>query len=139
MPVQFDEYESSGDGVELTIREGSNAHRILAFLLDHPEKGFTPREIAEATDVPKGSVGPTLQRLAERDLVLHKQPYWSAARDDRIASYEAMLASMASLADRYGDEGWREVDPDEHSVGENEMATWRSGNEDSRGESEDDG
>ncbi|MFB6296874.1 MAG: MarR family transcriptional regulator [Halobacteriales archaeon] len=126
MPVQFDEYESSGDGIEWTIREGSNAHRILAFLLDHPEKGFTPNEIADGTDIPKGSVGPTLQRLKERDLVRHKQPYWSAARDDRIASYEAILASMETLRDRYGDEGWRGVDPEEHSVGEDEIAEWRS-------------
>lgn len=137
MPVQFDEYESSDDGVEWTIREGSNAHRILAFLLKDPERGFTPSEIAEATEVPKGSVGPTLQRLLERDLVRHKQPYWSAARDDRVASYEAMFASMESLADRYGDGGWGDVDPDEHRVGEDEMAEWRSADEDGR--VEDDG
>jgi hypothetical protein len=131
MPVQFDEYDSSDDGVEWAIRENSNAHRILAFLLAYPDIGFTPSEIADATDVPKGSVGPTLQRLRERDLVRHKRPYWSAARDDRIAAYEAMLASMETLADRYGDDGWRHVDPDEHSVGADEIAAWRSSDDDS--------
>ena len=75
MPVQFDEYDSSDDGVEWAIRENSNAHRILALLLAYPDIGFTPSEIADATDVPKGSVGPTLQRLRERDLVRHKRPY----------------------------------------------------------------
>lgn len=123
MPVQFDEFDSTDE--EWTIREGSNAHRILSFLLAEPEKGFTPSEIAEATGMPEGSVGPTLQRLAERDLVRHKRPYWSAARDDRIAAYEAMLASMEALADDA--EGWDEVDPDRHRVAEDALAEWRAG------------
>lgn len=125
MPVQFDQYEAHAAGNDWPVREGSNAHRILRFLLEHPDTGFTPSEIAEATDVPHGSVGPTLQRLEARDLVRHKEPYWAAARDDRLAAYEGMLLSLDALADR--DDGWAAVDPTDHELTPAELEAWRSG------------
>lgn len=74
MPVRFDDYEDHTNDAEWTLQSGSNAHRIVSFLLDHPETGFTPSEIAAETDVPNGSV-PTLQRLHRHGLVRHKEPY----------------------------------------------------------------
>ncbi|MFB6205845.1 MAG: MarR family transcriptional regulator [Haloglomus sp.] len=103
MPVQFDEYERSAEQVDWRPTPGSNAATILAFLIRHRGTGFTPSEIAEETDVPVGSAGPTLQRLNERDLVRHQEPYWAAAEDDRIAAYESMLREMEALAD---DDAW---------------------------------
>ena len=76
MPVEFEEYQNSNDDDDLdwTLREGSNAHLILSFLAEHPDQGFTPKEIHEATGVTRGSVGKTLQRLADRQLVRHAEP-----------------------------------------------------------------
>lgn len=96
---------------------------IVAFLLDHPETGFTPSEIAEATDIPEGSVGPTLQRLRKRDLVQHKGPYWAIADDDSLAAYEAMLHSMTGESDT-GRE-WAEIDSEEYEADPDELAAWR--------------
>lgn len=121
MPVKFDNYERQSDGVDWTITEGSNAHAILSFLLENPETGFTPSEIAEATDLPNGSVGPTLQRLEDRDLVRHREPYWAAATGDRIAAYEAMFHSMAANAT----DEWSAVDPGGHEVDPDELEDWR--------------
>ena len=125
MPVQFDEYERRADEVEWLPIRGSNAQKILSFLLAHPETGFTPSEIAEAVDVPVGSVGPTLQRLSEHGLVRHKEPYWAIEDDERIATYESVLRSMDALHDRYGDEGWADVDREAYEVDEAELEAWR--------------
>lgn len=124
MPVQFDDYDREADEVDWVLTEGSNAHTILSFLLDHPETGFTPSEIAEATGLPQGSVGPTLQRLHKRDLVRHKEPYWAIGTDDRVAAYEAMLQSMEAITARGGEE-WAEIDRSEYEVDEDELEAWR--------------
>lgn len=118
MPVRFDEYVDIDHDFDPMLREGSNGHRVLSFLADHPGQGFTPKEVREATDVPKGSVGPTLQRLKERDLVRHSEPYWAIEEDDRVGTYVGMLNSLKTVDDRYGTESWAEwgehaVDPRE--------------------------
>ena len=89
MPVEFEEYREShdGEGFDWTLREGSNAHTILAFLAEHPNQGFTPKEIHEVTGVTRGSVGKTLERLKERQLVRHAEPYWAIGDEDRVGTY----------------------------------------------------
>lgn len=124
MPVQFDEFEAQADEVDWPVREGSNAHHILAFLLERPDTGFTPSEIAERTGVPRGSVGPTLHRLETRGLVRHKEPYWAVATDDRLAEVAGMLASMQVITET-GQDGWADVDPSEYEVTDEALAAWR--------------
>jgi len=51
---------------------GTNAHEVLSFLEDHADEAFTQSEIADATGIAKGSVGPTLARLHEGGRVDHK-------------------------------------------------------------------
>lgn len=126
MPVQFDEYEAHAEGIDRPIRAGSNAHRILSVLLEHPDTGFTPSEIAERTGMPHGSVGPTLQRLEARGLVRHKEPYWAAGTDDRLASEAGMLAIIEALDAAADDEGWGDVDATEYAVSDAELAAWRA-------------
>jgi DNA-binding transcriptional ArsR family regulator len=118
MPVEFEEYRESRDenDFDWTLREGSNAHRILSFLAAHPEQGFTPKEIHEATGVARGSVGKTLQRLEERQLVRHAEPYWAIGNDDRVGAYLGMLSSLDDIAEREGTEHydeWREAADEE--------------------------
>jgi len=110
MPVEFEEYESAGDGGDFdwTLREGSNAHTILLFLAEHPEQGFTPKEIHEATGVTRGSVGKTLQRLEDRQLVRHAEPYWAIGDDNRVGTYLGMVSSLDAVADREGTESYEE-------------------------------
>lgn len=104
MPVNFEHFDPEEGGYRLT--EGSNAFEILRFLAAHPEQGFTPKEVSDHTGVPRGSVGVTLSRLEDRDLVRHKEPYWAIARDDRIAAYSGMLHGVDAVEDRFGDEEW---------------------------------
>lgn len=90
----------------------------MEFLLKTPTVGYTPAELEEETGVPRGSVGPTLSRLEAADLVRHKEPYWAAAEDDRIASATAAFVGVETAASTYSDdwyaqnEGWDEELPD---------------------------
>jgi hypothetical protein len=63
-------------------RPDSNSYVILSFLAEYPEQGFTPTEIHENVDIPLGSIGPTLQRLEERELVRHRGSYRAITPDD---------------------------------------------------------
>lgn len=116
MPVEFDEYrQNQADATNLAIDPDSNAHKILAFLAEHPSLGFKPAEIRDHVDVRKGSLNPTLSRLEERGLVEHEPPYWSAADDDRLAALTGTMLSMQAFEERYGDDefsDWHESDVD---------------------------
>lgn len=110
MAVEFEEYQESSDNGEFdwTLQEGSNSHKILAFLAEHPDQGFTPKEIHDATGVTRGSVGKTLQRLEERQLVRHAEPYWAIGEDDRVGTYLSMVSSLETISQREGTEDYDE-------------------------------
>lgn len=99
------------------VEPGTNAHELLAVLLDHPDMGFSPKELAELTDVPHASVHKTLSRLRERGLVRKVDSYWTV-RDDVAASRVANVVSLQSIETEYGDDaygnddGWSEDVPD---------------------------
>lgn len=120
MPVEFDEYRGDREADEtLAIDPASNAYEILSFLAEHPDLGFKPSEIAGEVDVPRGSLNPTLARLADQGLVEHEPPYWSIGDDDRLAALGATLYSMEAFEERHADDdfsGWEttDVDPREH-------------------------
>ena len=116
MPVDFETHEPGNPRVDLS--EGTNARRLLEFLLTTPAVGYTPAELAEETGVPRGSVGPTMNRLEAAGLVRHKEPYWAAAEDDRIAAATAAFLGVETVASSYSDDwyaqnsGWAEELPD---------------------------
>lgn len=116
MPVDFETHEPGNPRIDLS--EGTNARQLLEFLLQTPTVGYTPAELAAETGIPRGSIGPTLQRLAAAGLVRHKEPYWAAAEDDRIAAATAAFLGIEATAARYTDdwyaqnEDWAEELPD---------------------------
>jgi hypothetical protein len=116
VPVDFETHDPSNPRVDLS--EGTNARELLTFLLETPTVGYTPAELAAETDVPRGSVGPTLNRLEAAGLVRHKEPYWAAADDDRLAAATASFIGLETVAATYGDdwyaqnEGWADELPD---------------------------
>ncbi|MFB6354614.1 MAG: MarR family transcriptional regulator [Halobacteriales archaeon] len=105
MPVEFESYEADGEPA-LRLTRGADANAILRFLAANPSKGFTPAEIASAVDVTGPRVGLLLARLAERDLVRQKGPYWAVAADGRLESFEAKLHRLTANADRTVVEDW---------------------------------
>jgi DNA-binding IclR family transcriptional regulator len=115
MPISADRFEQIDDGGP---SPGTNAHDILAFLREHPEQAFTQSEIVEATDVARGSVGPTLVRLREQGRVDHRGTYWRYSDHEQSldAAAEHASATAASHETEPLDyESWQEhaVDPRE--------------------------
>lgn len=88
MPVDFESYHPTD-----LPSEGTNGRHILEYLARHSDLGFTPSEIAEKLDIPRGSVGTTLRRLEERGLVRHKGEYWAI----NVEAYDAQTASEIGL------------------------------------------
>jgi len=116
MPVDFETHEPGTPRVDLS--EGTNARQLLEVLLATPTVGYTPAELVAETEVPRGSVGPTLNRLEAAGLVRHKEPYWAAADDDRLAAATAAFIGIETAASSYSDdwyaqnEGWADELPD---------------------------
>ena len=91
MPIDLDRFE---DPRALDGRPTSE--RVVRFLLEHDDRAYTRREIADAIGAETETVGTNLTRLKDRGLVRHREPYWAIGEDrDRIA---------AVLRDRYGDD-----------------------------------
>ncbi|QSG10501.1 Transcriptional regulator, TrmB family [Halapricum desulfuricans] len=117
MPIRID---SSG-GETPPIKPGTNAHELLTVLLDHPDMGFSPKELAELTDVPHSSVYKTLSRLHERGLVRKVDSYWAVA-EDVAASEIANVVSLQQIEAEYGEDAYGTDDEwadDAPNLGEN--------------------
>lgn len=108
MPVDFGSHDPDDSRVDLT--EGTNARELVEVLMETPGIGYTPAELSEETGVPRGSVGPTLQRLDAAGLVRHKEPYWAAAEDDRIAAAIASYIGVEAAASEYDDDWYAQSD-----------------------------
>lgn len=86
---------------DINLRTGTNAYKLLSFLTEHPDTGFTPNELHEATSVKRGSVSPTLARLEDHGLVRHKGEYWAIAPDDRLGAYAGVLHSLDAVSEQF--------------------------------------
>lgn len=84
MPIGIDEFEShdpeSGE---------TNAERVVRFLAHNQDKAYKAVELAEATDIKQNSIHAVLNRLEERGLVRHREPYWAIG--DLAAVRDAMV------------------------------------------------
>ncbi|MFC6756600.1 MULTISPECIES: MarR family transcriptional regulator [Haloarcula] len=122
MPISADRFEDIEDGAP-DPKPGTNAEAILSFLAAHADQAFTQSEIADATDVATGSVGPTLVRLRERGRVDHRGTYWRVS--DHVESVEQTVSHASGVAasheaEQFDYEGWQAhaVDPREERSGE---------------------
>jgi hypothetical protein len=104
MPVRLDSNDETPP-----VKPGTNAHELLSVLLEHPEMGFSPKELAEVTDVPHASVHKTLTRLRERGLVRKVDSYWAVA-EDVASSRLANVVSLQQVEAAYGDDAYGEGD-----------------------------
>ena len=111
MPIDIESFEDNPEE-ELRAEGRTNAERILAFLAGSPNQAFTPKEIHDATGIPRGSVGVVLSRLEDRGLVRHRGEYWAVGED--IEEIETTLSAMATArtaTDRLGPEHPEEWGP----------------------------
>jgi len=97
----------SEDKDDLRASGPMNAERVLSFLAANADKAFTPKEVHEATDVARGSVGVVLSRLADDGLVDHRGEYWAIADTEDAAKTLTASETSRRVTERWGDE-----DPD---------------------------
>ena len=117
MPSDIDRFEEGSDE-ELRAGGPTNAERVLAFLAAHSDRAYTPKEIHEATDVARGSVGVVLSRLEDRGLVRHRGEYWAVADDAEVETTLSAMRTAGAMTDRFDPE-----DPDEWGPGVDEEGT----------------
>lgn len=101
MPITEDEFRTiDEDTPTVDLAPDTTQGKIYLFLLENAEKAFRQREIVDAVDVPRGSVGPTLKRLEEHGLVEHRGRYWKIAdAEHATASAGVFSASTADEID----------------------------------------
>jgi predicted transcriptional regulator len=113
MPISADRFENIDDGNE-DPKPGTNAYEILSFLEANADQAFTQTEIAEATGVNQGSVGPTLVRLREDGRVDHKGTYWRVS--DHVRSLDAAASHASNAAASHEDDSFEYDDWQDHAV-----------------------
>ena len=111
MPIDIDRFERSEE-TDLTSSGRTNAERILGFLAKNSEQAYTPKEIHEETEIPRGSVGVVLSRLEERGLVRHRGDYWAIAEVEDVETTLDSMATARDVSERFGSE-----DPEEWGTG----------------------
>lgn len=81
MPISKDEFQTIDEDESslLDLSPDTTQGKVYRFLLENADHAFRQREIDDAVDVPKGSVGPTLARLEKRGLVEHRDRFWAIA------------------------------------------------------------
>lgn len=111
MPIDIDRFE---DTPEETLQAGgpTNAETILSFLASDPDSAYTPKEIHQETEIPRGSVGVVLSRLEEQDLVRHRGEYWAIGAGKNADRALATMGVARAATERFGPE-----DPDEWGPG----------------------
>lgn len=102
VPIDIEVFDEGSE--EDLRRRGTNAETILAFLMEHPDKAFTPGEISDETDVARNSVGPVLARLEDRNLVRHKGKYWALGKGTEVGRLSSSLATSKAMTERFGPE-----------------------------------
>lgn len=80
----------------------TNAERVLVFLDEHDDQAFTPKEIREATGVPRGSIGVVLSRLEDR---VSSGIAASTGRSLRTPTSTSRSRALGSPVPRAGDWG----------------------------------
>ena len=124
MPIHVDHLTNDDP---FPVKPDTNEYEALSFLVAHNEYGFTPREIADHTDINDSSASKTMARLFEKGLVERSDGAYYAA-PDRVDTLKQRLKSLDSAIqlfestpndDIYAEEGWEDempsIDPDKEA------------------------
>ncbi|AKH98305.1 helix-turn-helix domain-containing protein [Halanaeroarchaeum sulfurireducens] len=103
MPISIDEFESRGPE-----KGETNAERVVRFLARNQDTAYKAIEIAEATDINENSIHPVLNRLEERGLVRHREPYWAIGDLEKVRDAKMFSSTSQFLEDTLGSESREE-------------------------------
>lgn len=86
----------------VTIRPGTNKAQIIKLLYRDTDLGYTPAEVREALDLPRGSGSTTLTRMHEGGLIGKTDDGYYHGLDHRedLSRFAASLVSLERLFER---------------------------------------
>jgi len=100
MPVFLENHDS-----ELDLRPGTTKSDIVAYLYRNPDWGYSPREVKEGLEIPRGTATTTLKRLYDEGYVGKTDDGYYHALGDRsdIQRYVSSLDQVHRLFGRHRD------------------------------------
>jgi len=100
MPVLLKDHDS-----ELTLRPGTTKSDIVAYLYQNPEWGYSPQDIKEALDIPRGTATTTLKRLYDDDYIGKTDDgyYYALSEREDIRRYVSSLDQVGRMFGHHRD------------------------------------
>lgn len=100
MPVHLEDHDP-----EIDLRPGTTKSDLVAYLYRNPEWGYSPQDLTDALDIPRGTATTTLKRLYDDGYVGKTDDgYYYALRDrEDIRRYVASLDQVHRMFGRHRD------------------------------------
>ncbi len=114
MPVPLKHHNA-----ELSLRPGTTKSDLVAYLYQNSEWGYSPQELKEALDIPRGTATTTLKRLYDDDYIGKTDDgYYYALRErDDIRRYVSSLNQVDRLFGHHRDADATPEEPDKQIGG----------------------
>ncbi|QKY19934.1 winged helix-turn-helix transcriptional regulator [Halolamina sp. CBA1230] len=114
MPVLLEDHDS-----ELNLRPGTTKSDIVAYLYQNPEWGYTPQELKEALDIPRGTATTTLKRLHDDDYLGKTDDgyYYALSEREDVRRYVSSLNQVDRMFGHHLDADATPEEP-EKQIGE---------------------
>jgi hypothetical protein len=114
MPILLEDHDA-----EIDLRPGTTKSDIVAYLYQNPEWGYSPQDVKEALDIPRGTATTTLKRLYDDDYIGKTDDgYYHALGDrDDIRRYVANLNQAQRMFGHHRDADAEPEEP-ETKIGE---------------------
>ncbi|MDJ1434721.1 winged helix-turn-helix domain-containing protein [Halostagnicola sp. A-GB9-2] len=114
MPVLLEDHDP-----ELTLRPETTKSDIVAYLYQNPEWGYSPQDLKEALDIPRGTATTTLKRLYDDGYIGKTDDGYYHALSDRedIRRYVSSLDQVHRLFGHHRDSDATPEEP-EKQIGE---------------------
>jgi DNA-binding MarR family transcriptional regulator len=109
MPVYLENHDS-----EIDLRPGTTKSDIVAYLYRNSEWGYSPKEVREALEIPRGTATTTLKRLFDEGYVGKTDDGYYHALGERtdVRRYVSSLEQADRLFGHHRDEDATPEEPD---------------------------
>jgi len=114
MPVLLKNHDS-----EINLRPGTTKSDIVAYLYQNPEWGYSPQDLKEALDIPRGTATTTLKRLYDDGYIGKTDDgyYYALSEREDIRRYVSSLNQVDRMFGHHRDTDATSEEP-EKQIGE---------------------
>lgn len=107
MPVLLEDHDP-----DLSLRPGTTKSDIVAYLYRNPEWGYSPQEVTESLEIPRGTATTTLKRLYDDGYVEKTDDGYYHALDERT-DVRRYVSSLDQVDRMFGRHRNADVTPEE--------------------------